>query len=459
MDKNIKFLKDNLGKIISILNREYQEIWAFEYPLFSSNYKKDIKEDKVINFINNLNELVLYIHIPFCVNKCDYCTYYLSSDIKSIGSKKYVECLKKELDRIIKNSKKKKRILTILIGGGTPNLLDPNDLKDLMSYVHDNFDILPGTQISIEASPYNFNQEMAQAIIDSKITRLCLGVQTFNEEKLKDVNRPQKNKDVYNVVKYLRKAGNIKISFDLIYGLTLNETSKEFLKDNLKHIISLKPDAIELYPLQNYIKFPKAVDFFPNKDFVDIIKILNLKLGQDTAKSTNSDFFKDITIDNFSSNHSLYFYLRRTMAKNVIAVGFGANSNFWINEEFVSRKNKNRNLDEYKRDANKYIYFKFNKEEAVKRYIINNFSRKFIDLSVIKERFSNSSDFFNNTLNNIKKALSYSNNKVFLNDNYTKILPFKTKNDIVNYFIMSFCYLYSDSDRKKLIKKIQNYEK
>jgi len=355
MNKEIKFLKDNLKKIIPILNREYHQTWAFYYPFFSSNPGKNIKEDKIINFINKLDEFILYIHIPFCINKCDFCTYYQSYDIKSIGSKKYVEYLKKELDSVVKNSKKKKRILTILIAGGTPNLLNPNDLKDLMNYIHDNFDILLDTQISMEASPYSFSQEMAQAIIDSKITRLCLGVQTFNEQKLKDVNRPQKNKDVYNAVKYLRKAGDINIGFDLIYGLALNETSKEFLNDNLKHVISLKPDAIDLYSLQNYRKFPKAINFFPKKDSNDIIKTFDSELGQGVTRGGDSDFFKNVTIDNFPPNHSLYAYLRWVMAKNVIAVGFGANSNLWINGEFVIRKNGDINLDKYKQDINKYI--------------------------------------------------------------------------------------------------------
>jgi len=457
MDKNnIKFLQNNLEKIVKILNYWHQEIWWREYPLLRLNYKKNV-DDEIINEINNLDNFVLYINVPFCINKCSYCRYYRLGDINKFGSKNYINCLKAELDNISKFNSKQE-ILSILIGGGTPNLLTPNDIKELMDYIYSKFTLSSDIQVSIESTPYNFTKNMAKTIVGARIDKVCLGVQTFNENVLKEINRPQKNKDVYNAVYYLKEAGHKNISFDLIYGLTLKETADDFLNDNLRHILKLKPQNIDIYPLQEYKKFPERIYDFSIKDINTVVDKINFGLSTTIARrclSLNTGKKR-------KSYGSHYFYLRRVLLKNTFGVGLGAIGGFWIDDKFILRRNNAESLIKYKSNIDnsriKYDFFVLDKKDTIRKYIINSLSVG-ISKSVAEQKFIKSSKLFYDMLDNIKTFLNFSDDKIFLKHNYEAMLPFQTKNEFVNYFIMSFCYFYSNSDRKKLIKKIQDYEK
>ena len=458
MDKNnIKFLQKNLKKIVKVLNYWHQEIWWREYPLLRLNYKKNV-DNEIINKVNNLDNFVLYINVPVCTNKCSYCRYYRLGNINKFGSNNYINCLKAELDNISKFNSKQE-ILSILIGGGTPNLLTPNDIKELMDYIYNKFKLSSDIQVSIEATPYNFTKNMAKAIVDARIDKICLGVQTFNENTLREINRPQKNKDVYNAVYYLKEAGHKNISFDLIYGLTSKEKASDFLDDNLKHILKLKPQNIDIYPLQEYEKFPERIYDFSIKDINIIVNKINSGLSAKAAKRCLS-----LNIGKKRKSYgSHYFQLRRVLLKNTFGVGLGAIGGFWIDDKFILRRNNAESLIKYKDNIEnsriRYDYFILDEKNTIRKYIINSLGTG-INKSIVEQKFNKSSKLFYSILDNVKDFLNFSDDEIFLKHNYEVMLPFQTKNEFVNYFILSFCYFYSDSDRKKLIKKIQNiYEK
>jgi len=446
---NIVLLQKKLDKLVKFMNHYYCDVWESSYPISLVDLNLDRKISRnTIDKVNKIKEFVLYIHIPFCISKCDYCTYNGGLNINKFGSKNYIDCLKAELKNILKINNKRK-ILSIFIGGGTPNLLAPNDLKNLLDYIHKNFNISKNAHIVMEVAPNNFTKEMAKAIVESRITKVILGVQTFNEKKLKLCSRSfQKNVDVYEVVKNLEKIGFKNISFDLIYGLTPKESVKDFLDDNLKHVLKLKPKSFGFYPLQHYQKFPETIYNFPVKNIDKIQSMIYYKLG--------------IKKDDIPRYHSQYFYFKRILLKNIIAIGYGGNSDFWIDSRYISRRKKDfsqNGLRKYRQDIQNrsivYDYYGLSREESLRRYIIYSLhSRYGLNKLIIQQQFPQSVKTFYDLIDNIKDFLIFSKEKIFLKDNYEKLLPFKTKNEYVNYFILSFCYLYSNQVQKKLLNKV-----
>lgn len=461
---NIKLLQENLLKVINAINYHNNEIWFRIYPPSSldESWRKKVSPN-LISQVDKTEEFVLYIHIPFCNNKCDYCGLRGTCDINKIGSKNYVDCLKTELENILKINKKRK-ILALLIGGGTPSMLAHGDLKDLMDYLQKNFILPKNVQFCMEAAPSDINEEMAEAIVKSKINRICLGVQTFNEKKLRLCNRSfQKNIDVYNAVKNLRKAGLKNISFDLIYGLKENESADDFLNDNLEHILELQPENIDIFALQNYRKFPKTIYDFPS----DNLKIINQTIKFELSKIKNhyiNKSFKKIgirkyNVDNLPIDDSSYFFLRRCLLKDVLAIGLGAKGDYWRNGKYIEKFNaNNKNFKNYQKDIKnnnfKYNYYGLTKEESLRKHIVHSLNRYGIYESVIKQKFPKSLNLFYKTIDSIKDVLNFSNGIYFLKQDYERILPFKTKNKHINYFIFSFCYLYSKKDQEILLKKL-----
>jgi len=452
--KNIKILQKNLVEAVRKINHSNDEIWyrVFPLPFVIDDYKRKV-DKRIINQIEKTEEFALYIHIPFCRNRCDYCSIQGACNINKIGSKGYVDCLKKELGNILKINKKRK-ILSVFMGGGTPSLINPKDLSNLFSYINDKFSFSENVQFNMEACPSDITEEMARAMVKSKINKVCLGVQTFNQKKLKLCNRHfQKNVDVYNAVKYLREVGIDNISFDLIYGLKPNEPVQEFLNDNLEHIVNLKPIYITFYPLQNYTDFSKTIVNSSSKNLEQIKKIIGGKINIDYHKRQYSSSFKDLS----------YFFLRRCLLKNVLAIGLGSKGDYWYNGRYIQRVNKNRNdnITGYKNDIKsgsfEYKYFVLSREASLRSYLIYNLNlrRTGVYKSVIEEKFPQSLNLFNQIINKIKEVLDFSDGRYFLKPKYDKILPFKTKNQEVNYFIFSFCYLYSGKDQNILLKKLK----
>ena len=460
---NVRHLKRNLKEIVTVLNTHRSHVWSRKYPpVYDDFYFKNAPK-QFIDKINRRKEFVLYIHVPFCADKCDYCTYYLPGDIDELGSKNYVNCLKQELKNILDSSDRRK-ILCIYFGGGTPTLLNIGDFKDLMNYIYKNFKVSHNASIAIEATPNSISKEMAKTFVECGVTKVVLGVQTFNEKKLKFVNRLfQNNHDVYKAVEYLRKAEFHNISFDLIYGLFLNESIEEFLDDNLEHIINLQPQSLSVYPLQNYKKFPKAVYDFPTKNSATLRDVLNSKLkhkdnfilyNYESRKKGNSVAF-----------HDQYYYLRWVILKDVLAIGLGGAGSLWIDSRFCSRINRHNaehDLNGYQEDAQKistikYRYGLLTEETSLRRHLAWNFHNSWYGVlhSVIKHKLPKNQELFCEIVDSIKDVLTFTSDKVVLNEDYEKVLPFRTKNGYVNYFIFAFCYLYSESDQEKLLMSIR----
>ncbi|MFA6988470.1 MAG: radical SAM protein [Candidatus Gastranaerophilaceae bacterium] len=468
-------MQNNLINIVKTINIYNNEVWFKQFPVasplgedyfFCGNHKKIEKN------LKQFREAVMYINIPFCNNKCDYCGHRGISGINVKHSKNYVKCLKREIECITNGRKNKIEILAVLIGGGTPSLLYPEDLKDLLFFLKKKFNINKHAQISIEVSPEDISKKIAFALSEGGVNRVCIGVQSFNDENIKECGRrSQKSSHVYEAVDNLRLSGINNISLDLIFGLHGNNSSKNFMKDNFEHITKIKPTSIDLYAIQDHVKYADNIFFFQSKEFEKVKKEIFLKLSSWNRRKkidfpNNIDNTENI-LKNLPKEFSAYFFLRRLYNINCISIGAGGKNELWINGQFVEKVNKRNRFDAigYMYDAGRgvfnYNYSTLTISQSIRKYIVHNLCPgSAVNKLVLNKISSFCKNNLNNVIINIKDYILEDKNKIEIKKNFEDYLPFRTQNRFVNYFIFTFCYIYSEEDRKKLMNAFRrNFRK
>jgi oxygen-independent coproporphyrinogen-3 oxidase len=158
----------------------------------------------------------VYIHVPFCKKRCSYCDFFSSTLLDKKDS--IVKTIVKEID-IKKTYLGNEPVETIYFGGGTPSLLNINELESLLNTIRSNFEVVADAEITLEANPDDINQEQLFNWKILGINRLSIGIQSTNDDLLKLMNRRHDAKQAINCVQLAYSAGFDNISIDLIYGL------------------------------------------------------------------------------------------------------------------------------------------------------------------------------------------------------------------------------------------------
>lgn len=186
----------------------------------------------------------LYFHIPFCKRICSYCDFYKVGALQLIPS--VIEGMHRELDK--RSGYTQEHMLTsIYFGGGTPSLLHPSNIEQLICHAERLFDISHAKEITIEANPDDITEEYAEALARTRVNRVSLGIQSFDDEALKLMNRRHTAEEACAAVRTLREAGIRNISVDLIFGIAgYGGTS---LKHSLEEVIKLNVEHISAYHL------------------------------------------------------------------------------------------------------------------------------------------------------------------------------------------------------------------
>jgi len=183
----------------------------------------------------------LYIHIPFCDRKCFYCSF-----VVSIGqvqrSEQYIECLKREAE-LYKGS----NIASVYIGGGTPTFLDVDQLECLVGIVKEYFNVEKNCEWTIESNPENLNAAKLRVLKKSGVSRISLGIQTFNDEYLCYLGRNHDAESAVRAYYDIRAAGFENVSVDLMFSFP-GQTEEHLEKDILK-LGQLKSEHVSLYAL------------------------------------------------------------------------------------------------------------------------------------------------------------------------------------------------------------------
>lgn len=191
-----------------------------------------------------MEELGIYIHIPFCKQKCFYCDFCSFAN-KNEMQKKYVEAVINEIKNI--THKEKYTVTTIYFGGGTPSILNPEYIKNILQEIESSFKILDDAEITIEINPGTVNEEKLKKYKEYGINRLSIGLQSANDKILKNIGRIHDYKQFEETFFYARKCGFKNINVDLMIGLPTQTI--EDVKQTLEKIIQKNPEHISVYSL------------------------------------------------------------------------------------------------------------------------------------------------------------------------------------------------------------------
>ena len=189
----------------------------------------------------------LYLHLPFCVRKCRYCDF-LSGPYDAAVRRRYLRALETEIQLSAETfSNERLSADTVFLGGGTPSLLDADELAHLMAVLSESFRILPGAEITMECNPGTVGREKLLAFREVGINRLSIGVQSFRDEELKLLGRIHTAEEARQCVLDARWAGFDNISLDLISALPGQNIGQWM--ESLREAVALAPEHISAYSL------------------------------------------------------------------------------------------------------------------------------------------------------------------------------------------------------------------
>ena len=192
-----------------------------------------------------MKDSALYIHIPFCDHKCIYCDFY--SIITSDNIQPFLISLKKEIEYYSTLYSNGRKFSSIFFGGGTPSLMDPEYLHEIINHLYKYFDISDKAEITIETNPGTVNKEKLIRFKETGINRISIGIQSFDEDELKFLTRIHDKQTVIETVYNSAKTGFENISVDLIFNLP-NQTKAKWI-ENLKIACDLPIKHISAYSL------------------------------------------------------------------------------------------------------------------------------------------------------------------------------------------------------------------
>lgn len=201
-----------------------------------------------------MEEIGIYVHIPFCKQKCNYCDFNSFAN-KGEYIEKYIRCMQKEIknvgDKIRLNSNGDYTNLplakTLYIGGGTPSFIDEKYIEDIIKTIETNFEIDQNIEVTIEVNPGTVTLEKLKKYRDIGINRLSIGLQTANDNILKLIGRVHNYEQFLTTVKLANLAGFYNMNVDTMIGLP-NQTIYD-VEDTLNKIIDLKVTHISVYSL------------------------------------------------------------------------------------------------------------------------------------------------------------------------------------------------------------------
>ena len=185
---------------------------------------------------------MIYVHVPFCKSFCTYCDFY--SEICSGKEQNlFVEELCREIESRRPEIESTLELNTLYIGGGTPSVLEPELLKRIV----DTLDYGPYTEFTVEVNPDDITPAYAAFLKGLGVTRVSMGVQSFNDDILRWMNRRHDANGALRAFSHLRAAGFDNISIDLIYGLS--QLTPELWAETLAQTLELAPEHISAYQL------------------------------------------------------------------------------------------------------------------------------------------------------------------------------------------------------------------
>lgn len=271
----------------------------------------------------------LYIHIPFCKQRCTYCDFHTIIAPKQMPD--LVESLMREM-HLRKDYLKNERIETIYFGGGTPSLLTPTMFQQIFSTIYELFSVDENAEITFEANPDDINPDYLKDSSALPFNRISMGIQSFDDVDLKAVNRRHTASQAIEAVKNAQHAGYNNISIDLIYGLP-NQTLTSWQKQ-IEQALSLNVQHISVYGLT----FEKGTKLWRQRENAELEAIDDDTMNDMydlLLKTMDENGFEAYEISNFakpgfrSRHNSAYWKLNPYLGIGPSAHSYDGDSRQW----------------------------------------------------------------------------------------------------------------------------------
>ena len=344
-----------------------------------------------------MKEIGIYIHIPFCIKKCEYCDFVSYCNKKEYVPQ-YINALKKEIKN---NINKEYKITTIYIGGGTPSSIEENYIADIIETIKLNMNDedlkdFENIEVTIEVNPGTVNKEKLQVYKKIGINRLSIGLQETHNELLKSIGRIHTYEEFIKTYKLARKIGFNNINIDLMIALP-NQTIRD-IKENLEKITKLNPEHISVYSLI----LEEGTPFY-NKYNENKIKLPDEELERNMywyVKNTlENNGYIHYEISNFSkkgfeSKHNMNCWNQEEY------LGFGVAAHSYNNKIRYSNTNS---IEEYIKGSNKIIHEEQTLEDMQKEYMLLGLRKiEGINIQKFKNKFAQNPIFiFKEQLNKL----------------------------------------------------------
>lgn len=255
----------------------------------------------------------IYIHIPFCERKCIYCDFYSIADNKDFDI--FISFLLKEI-KMYSHLRNDETISTIYFGGGTPSLLSPVQIENILNGIREEFIIEKDPEITIEVNPGTATLDKLKGYKDAGINRVSVGVQSFFDEDLKFLSRIHNSADARSCIEDAVKAGYKNISIDLIYALPTQ--SIRSLEENLKSAIS--------YPIKHISAYSLILE--ENTPLASLVRQKGTELVSEETESAMMEFVMNYLNENG---------FRQYEVSNFAIPGYESrhNQNYWNHTNYI----------------------------------------------------------------------------------------------------------------------------
>jgi oxygen-independent coproporphyrinogen-3 oxidase len=222
-------------------------------PLFSEQFTQDdlIDEIRETNPPGSDQPISLYFHFPFCEKLCYFCGCNMRVTHDRALISEYIGYLKKEIYLIRPLISDGRKVAQMHWGGGTPSYLFPDEIRDIGGFIRERFEFEPDTEASVEIDPRNLTREHMVAFTEIGFNRTSFGVQDFNLEVQKAINRVQSEEITRQTVLWARELGFKSVNLDLIYGLPHQSVAS--FSDTVDKVIDISPDRLAVF---NYAHVP-----------------------------------------------------------------------------------------------------------------------------------------------------------------------------------------------------------
>ena len=329
-----------------------------------------------------MKKLGLYIHIPYCQSKCNYCDFTSFSGFGEDDFRKYTQAVIREINWYSEGQFKTGNIIfeprnylvdTIFIGGGTPSLFPLYLLEEIKEEIYRNFNISENLEFTIESNPKTLTQGSLRGYRDISINRLSMGAQSFDDAVLQRLGRIHTAEDIKRNYAMVRDSGFNNVNLDLMFGIP--GQSFDSWKNSIREVIKLGPEHLSIYGLkiEDGTPFAKMLESREFKEIDDEIHInmYHYAMAQLTSdyglkNETNDDYIhyeiSNLAKAGFECRHNLKYWSMDEY------LGVGLNAHSYVNH---TRSSNTSQLDTYIGNSKSFRTWEYvnNMQDEISEYI------------------------------------------------------------------------------------------